>query len=95
MKRFGNDRFRIAVVRRIERMWSADTGSCQPRHQLIIFPEAKRTRDGHVDQFQTAASGGAAAWGVAILPSACWDRSHHRTGHWKMLWPAKITVYLH
>jgi 1-acyl-sn-glycerol-3-phosphate acyltransferase len=62
---------------------------------LIIFPEAKRTRDGHVNEFQDGGFRLAQQLGVPIVPvSLVGSFQHHRTGHW-MLWPATVTVYLH
>ncbi|HXA08107.1 MAG TPA: hypothetical protein VNY30_24835, partial [Bryobacteraceae bacterium] len=50
---------------------------------------------GHVDQFQDGGFRVAQQLGIPIVPvSLVGSFQHHRTGHW-MLWPAKITVYLH
>jgi 1-acyl-sn-glycerol-3-phosphate acyltransferase len=62
---------------------------------LIIFPEGKRTRDGHVGEFQDGGFRVAQQLGIPIVPvSLVGSFQHHRTGHW-MLWPAIITVVLH
>ena len=62
---------------------------------LIIFPEAMRTRSGHLSAFQDGGFRVAQQLGVPIVPvSLVGSFQHHRTGHW-MLWPATITVYLH
>jgi 1-acyl-sn-glycerol-3-phosphate acyltransferase len=62
---------------------------------LIIFPEAMRTRDGHLNSFQDGGFRVAQQLGVPIVPvSLVGSFQHHRTGHW-MLWPATITVHLH
>jgi len=62
---------------------------------LIIFPEARRTRDGRVNQFQDGGFRVAQQLGVPIVPvSLVGSFGHHRTGHW-MLWPARITIYLY
>src|SRR5882762_3789312 len=62
---------------------------------LIIFPEAKRTRDGRLNEFQDGGFRVAQQLGIPIVPvSLVGSFEHHRTGHW-MLWPAKVTVRLH
>jgi 1-acyl-sn-glycerol-3-phosphate acyltransferase len=76
-------------------MWRLTQDAIAGGTSLIIFPEAKRTRDGHVDQFQDGGFRVAQQLGIPIVPvSLAGSFQHHRTGHW-MLWPAKITVYLH
>ncbi len=96
MKRFGN--VPVPDVRRpsdLKRMWRLTQGAVNGGTSLIIFPEAKRTRDGRVDQFQDGGFRVAQQLGIPIVPvSLVGSFQHHRTGHW-MLWPAKITVHLH
>ena len=96
MKRFGN--VPVPDVRRpsdLKRMWRLTQEAVNRGTSLIIFPEAKRTRDGHVDGFQDGGFRVAQQLGVPIVPvSLVGSFQHHRTGHW-MLWPATITVYLH
>jgi len=96
MKRFGN--VPVPDVRRpsdLKRMWRLTKDAVDGGTSLIIFPEAKRTRDGHVDQFQDGGFRVAQQLGIPIVPvSLIGSFQHHRTGHW-MLWPAKITVLLH
>jgi 1-acyl-sn-glycerol-3-phosphate acyltransferase len=96
MKRFGN--VPVPDVRRpsdLKRMWRLTQDAVDAGTSLIIFPEAKRTRDGHVDEFQDGGFRVAQQLGVPIVPvSLVGSFEHHRTGHW-MLWPGKITVYLH
>src|SRR6266566_1503444 len=96
MKRFGN--VPVPNVRRssdLKRMWRLTQDAVDGGTSLIIFPEAKRTRDGHVDQFQDGGFRVAQQLGIPIVPvSLVGSFQHHRTGHW-MLWPAKITVHLH
>jgi 1-acyl-sn-glycerol-3-phosphate acyltransferase len=96
MKRFGN--VPVPNIRRpsdLKRMWRLTQDAFSGGTSLIIFPEAKRTRDGHVDQFQDGGFRVAQQLGIPIVPvSLVGSFQHHRTGHW-MLWPAKITVYLH
>ncbi len=96
MKRFGN--VPVPDVRRpsdLKRMWRLTQDAVDGGTSLIIFPEARRTRDGHVDQFQDGGFRVAQQLGVPIVPvSLVGSFRHHRTGYW-MLWPAKITIYLH
>jgi 1-acyl-sn-glycerol-3-phosphate acyltransferase len=96
MKRFGN--VPVPDVRRpsdLKRMWRLTQDAIDRGTSLIIFPEAKRTRDGHVDQFQDGGFRVAQQLGIPIVPvSLVGSFQHHRTGHW-MLWPATITIYLH
>ena len=96
MKRFGN--VPVPDVRRpsdLKRMWRLTQDAIDSGTSLIIFPEAKRTRDGHVDQFQDGGFRVAQQLGVPIVPvSLVGSFRHHRTGHW-MLWPARITIHLH
>src|SRR6266403_5686710 len=96
MKRFGN--VPVPSVRRpsdLKRMWRLTQDAINRGTSLIIFPEAKRTRDGYVNEFQDGGFRLAQQLGVPIVPvSLVGSFQHHRTGHW-MLWPATITVYLH
>lgn len=96
MKRFGN--VPVPDVRRpsdLKRMWRLTKDAVERGTSLIIFPEAKRTRDGHVDQFQDGGFRVAQQLGIPIVPvSLVGSFQHHRTGHW-MIWPGKITILLH
>lgn len=96
MKRFGN--VPVPDMRRpsdLKRMWRLTKEALDSGTSLIIFPEAKRTRDGHVNEFQDGGFRVAQQLGVPVVPvSLVGSFQHHRTGHW-MLWPAKITIYLH
>jgi 1-acyl-sn-glycerol-3-phosphate acyltransferase len=96
MKRFGN--VPVPDIRRpsdLKRMWRMTQDALNSGTSLIIFPEAKRTRDGRVDEFQDGGFRVGQQLGVPIVPvSLVGSFQHHRTGHW-MLWPATITVYLH
>jgi 1-acyl-sn-glycerol-3-phosphate acyltransferase len=96
MKRFGN--VPVPDVRRpsdLKRMWRLTQDAIERGTSLIIFPEAMRTRDGHVCKFQDGGFRVAQQLGVPIVPvSLVGSFQHHRTGHW-MLWPATVTVYLH
>ncbi|MGB8473667.1 MAG: lysophospholipid acyltransferase family protein [Candidatus Acidiferrum sp.] len=96
MKRFGN--VPVPDVRRpsdLKRMWRLTQGAIDSGTSLIIFPEAKRSRDGHVDEFEEGGFRVAQQLGIPIVPvSLAGSFQHHRTGHW-MLWPATVTVHLH
>jgi 1-acyl-sn-glycerol-3-phosphate acyltransferase len=96
MKRFGN--VPVPDVRRpsdLKRMWRLTQDAIDGGTSLIIFPEAKRTRNGHVDVFEEGGFRVAQQLGIPIVPvSLVGSIKHHRTGHW-MLWPATVTVYLH
>jgi 1-acyl-sn-glycerol-3-phosphate acyltransferase len=96
MKRFGN--VPVPDVRRpsdLKRMWRLTQDAINGGTSLIIFPEAMRTRDGHLNPFQDGGFRVAQQLGVPIVPvSLVGSFQHHRTGHW-MLWPATITVVLH
>jgi 1-acyl-sn-glycerol-3-phosphate acyltransferase len=96
MKRFGN--VPVPDVRRpsdLKRMWRLTQDAIDGGTSLIIFPEAKRTRDGHVDEFEEGGFRVAQQLGIPIVPvSLVGSFLHHRTGHW-MLWPTTVTVHLH
>ena len=96
MKRFGN--VPVPDVRRpsdLKRMWRLTQDAINGGTSLIVFPEAKRTRDGHVDAFEDGGFRVAQQLGIPIVPvSIVGSFQHHRTGHW-MLWPATITIHLH
>jgi 1-acyl-sn-glycerol-3-phosphate acyltransferase len=96
MKRFGN--VPVPDVRRpsdLKRMWRLTQDAIDGGTSLIIFPEGKRTRDGHVGEFQDGGFRVAQQLGIPIVPVSLVDSlQHHRTGNW-MLWPAVITVVLH
>lgn len=96
MKRFGN--VPVPDVRRpsdLKRMWRLTQDAVNRGTSLIIFPEAKRSRNGYVDEFQDGGFRVAQQLGIPIVPvSLVGSFQHHRTGHW-MLWPATITVHLH
>jgi 1-acyl-sn-glycerol-3-phosphate acyltransferase len=96
MKRFGN--IPVPDVRRpsdLKRMWRLTQEAIDSGTSLVIFPEAKRTRDGHVHEFQDGGFRVAQQLGIPIVPvSLAGSFQHHCTGHW-MLWPTKIIVYLH
>jgi len=96
MKRFGN--VPVPDVRRpsdLRRMWRLTRDAINGGTSLIVFPEAKRTRDGRVDEFQDGAFRVAQQLEIPIVPvSIVGSIQHHRTGHW-MFRPATISVHLH
>jgi len=96
MKRFGN--VPVPDVRRpsdLKRMWRLTQDAIQGGTSLIIFPEAMRTRTGHLNSFQDGGFRVAQQLGIPIVPvSLVGSFQHHRTGHW-MLWPATVTVHIH
>lgn len=62
---------------------------------LIGFAEGSRTRDGHVQEFKKGIFGLAQKFGIPIVPvSVVGSYQFFQTGNW-MLFPRKITVYLH
>jgi len=96
MKRFGN--VPVPDLRRpsdLKRMWRLTQDAIDRGTSLIIFPEAKRSRDGQLGDFQDGGFRVAQQLGVPIVPvTLVGSLQHHRTGRW-MLWPATITVHLH
>lgn len=96
MKRFGNvpvpDTIRPSDLKRL---WRMTRDALERGTSLIVFPEARRTRDGHVGDFKDGVFRMALQLGVPIVPvSIVGSFEHHRTGNW-MLWPSTITVYIH
>lgn len=62
---------------------------------LLAFPEAGRTRDGHIQEFKKGIFNIAQKFGTPIVPvSVVGAYQFFQTGNW-MLYPGKITVYLH
>ncbi|HXN74171.1 MAG TPA: lysophospholipid acyltransferase family protein [Candidatus Acidoferrales bacterium] len=62
---------------------------------LIAFPEAGRTRDGHVHAFKKGIFNLAHKFGIPIVPvSMAGSYQFFQTGNW-ILYPGKITVYVH
>ncbi len=69
MKRFGN--VPVPDLRRasdLKRMWRLTQEAINAGTSLVIFPEAKRTRDGHVLKFQDGGFRVAQQLVVAIVP---------------------------
>ena len=96
MKRFGN--VPVPDVRRpsdLKRMWRLTQAAIDGGTSLIVFPEAKRTRDGRLSEFQDGGFRVVQQLGVPVVPvTVVGSFEHHRTGNW-MLRPATITVYIH
>ena len=62
---------------------------------LVAFAEGSRTRDGHVKPFKKGIFNLAQKFSIPIVPvSIVGSFEFFRTGKW-MLYPGKITVYLH
>ena len=96
MKRFGNVPVpSIRSPKDLKRLWRLTQEAINSGVSLIIFPEAKRTRDGHLNEFEEGGFRLAQQLGVPIVPVSLVGSFHHlRTGHW-LLRPATITVILH
>jgi 1-acyl-sn-glycerol-3-phosphate acyltransferase len=96
MKRFGN--VPVPDVRSpkdLKRLWRLTQQAVDSGTSLIIFPEAKRTRTGHIGDFEDGGFRLAQQLGVPIVPvSLVGSLAHLRTGDW-ILRPATITVMLH
>lgn len=96
MKRFGN--VPVPDVRRpsdLKRMRELTRAALESGTSLIVFPEAKRTLNGRVDEFEAGAFRMAQQWNYPIVPvSMVGSFEFHRKGDW-LLRPATITVYLH
>ena len=96
MKRFGNVPVpSIRSPKDLKRLWRLTQEAINSGVSLIIFPEAKRTRDGHINEFEEGGFRLAQQLGVPIVPVSLVGSFHHlRTGHW-LLRPATITVQIH
>jgi 1-acyl-sn-glycerol-3-phosphate acyltransferase len=96
MRRFGNvpvpdDNSRKGLEEMIRRAGQAIESGVS----LIAFAEGGRTRDGHVRPFRKGIFRIAQDFGCPIVPmSIVGSFEFFRTGHW-MMYPGKITVYLH
>jgi len=96
MKRFGN--VPVPDVRSpkdLKRLWRLTQAAIDNGVSLIIFPEAKRTRDGHLNEFEDGGFRLAQQLQVPIVPVSLVGSFHHlRTEDW-ILRPATITVVMH
>jgi 1-acyl-sn-glycerol-3-phosphate acyltransferase len=96
MKRFGNVPVpSVRSPRDLKRLWRLTQEAINSGVSLIIFPEAKRTRDGHLNDFEEGGFRLSQQLGVPIVPvSLVGSFQHHRTGDW-FLRPSTITVHIH
>jgi 1-acyl-sn-glycerol-3-phosphate acyltransferase len=96
MKRFGN----VPVPdgrnpKDLKKLWRLTKQTIDGGTSLIIFPEARRTRDGSMGEFEDGGFRMAMQLGIPIVPVTL-DGSirHLRTEDW-ILHPTTITVWLH
>ena len=96
MKRFGNVPVpNMRGPKELKRLWRLTQEAINSGTSLIIFPEAKRTRSGHLGEFADGGFRLAQQLGVPIVPVSLVGSFHHlRTEDW-ILRPTTITVYLH
>jgi 1-acyl-sn-glycerol-3-phosphate acyltransferase len=96
MKRFGN--VPVPDVRSpkdVKRLWRLTQEAINSGVSLIIFPEAKRTRNGHLNEFEDGGFRLAQQLQVPIVPVSLVGSFHHlRTEDW-ILRPTTIHVVLH
>jgi 1-acyl-sn-glycerol-3-phosphate acyltransferase len=96
MGRFGNVPVPDARTREgVETMKRKAKDALASGISLIAFAEGSRTRDGHVQRFHKGVFRIAQESGTPIVPmSIVGSYQFFQTGNW-MLYPGKITVYLH
>ncbi|MGH9770260.1 MAG: lysophospholipid acyltransferase family protein [Candidatus Acidiferrales bacterium] len=96
MRRFGNIPVPDAPGREsLEIMTGRAQKALDSGISLAAFAEGSRTRDGHMKPFKKGIFGIARKFGVPIVPvSIVGSYEFFQTGNW-MLYPGKITVYLH
>jgi len=96
MGRFGNVPVPDVPSREgLERMTSRAKAALDSGISLAAFAEGGRTRDGHVRPFKKGIFNLAQKFGVPIVPvSIVGSYEFFQTGNW-ILYPGKITVYLH
>jgi 1-acyl-sn-glycerol-3-phosphate acyltransferase len=96
MKRFGN--VPVPDVRSpkdLKRLWRLTQEAINSGVSLIIFPEAKRTRTGHLNEFEDGGFRLAQQLGVPLVPVSLVGSFHHlRTEDW-ILRPTTIQVIMH
>ncbi|MCL6565016.1 MAG: 1-acyl-sn-glycerol-3-phosphate acyltransferase [Acidobacteriia bacterium] len=96
MKRFGN----IPVPKQptaadLKRMYQRVRRALDDGISIIVFPEGGRTLDGRVGPFREGAFRMAQQFGYPLVPmSIVGSFEFNRKGDW-ILYPSKITVYLH
>jgi 1-acyl-sn-glycerol-3-phosphate acyltransferase len=93
---FGNIAVPNAPTREsLELMTRRSKAALDAGTSLFAFAEGSRTRDGHVHQFKKGIFNLALKFGMPIVPvSIVGSYQFFQTGNW-MLYPGKITVYLH
>jgi 1-acyl-sn-glycerol-3-phosphate acyltransferase len=96
MKRFGNVPVpNVRSPKDLKRLWRLTQAAIDSGVSLIIFPEAKRTRDGRLNEFEDGGFRLAQQLGVPIVPVSLVGSFHHlRTEDW-ILRPTTITIVLH
>jgi 1-acyl-sn-glycerol-3-phosphate acyltransferase len=96
MKRFGNVPVpNVRGPKDLKRLWRMTQAALDSGISLIIFPEAKRTRNGQLNEFEDGGFRLAQQLGVPIVPvSLVGSFLHLRTEDW-ILRPTTITIYLH
>ncbi|MGB7845665.1 MAG: lysophospholipid acyltransferase family protein [Candidatus Acidiferrum sp.] len=96
MKRFGNVPVPdVRSPKELKRLWRLTQEAINNGVSLIIFPEARRTRDGHLGDFEDGGFRLAQQLGVPIVPASLVGSFRHlRADDW-MLCPTTITVHLH
>jgi 1-acyl-sn-glycerol-3-phosphate acyltransferase len=96
MGRFGNIAVPDAPSREsLEIMSQRSRAALDSGISLIAFAEGSRTRDGHVKPFKKGIFNLAQKFGVPVVPvSIVGSFEFFQTGNW-ILYPGKITVYLH
>lgn len=96
MKRFGNVPVpNVRGPKDLKRLWRMTQEAINGGTSLIIFPEGKRTRHGHLNDFEEGGFRLAQQLGVPIVPVSLVGSFHHlRTEDW-VLRPTTIAVYLH
>ncbi len=96
MKRFGNVPVPVGrSPKDLKKLWRLTQEAINGGTSLIIFPEAKRTRDGKLNSFEDGGFRLAQQLGIPIVPVTL-DGSirHLRTEDW-ILHPTTITIWLH
>lgn len=96
MRRFGNIPVPDSPSREsLEIMTKRAKAALDSGISLIAFAEGSRTRDGHVQEFRKGIFRISQRFGTPIVPmSIVGSYQFFQTGNW-MLYPGKITVYLH
>jgi 1-acyl-sn-glycerol-3-phosphate acyltransferase len=96
MKRFGNVPVPVGrSAKDLKKLWRTTQATIDGGTSLIIFPEARRTRDGNLSPFEDGGFRLAMQLGVPIVPVTLEGSIRHlRTEDW-ILRPTTINVWLH